>query len=82
MSLKRKFKYERVPLIDDEEVRRMKLKFGHHKKPLQHEENTSKRAKTSKVRASSLVRCISMCACFTHKQCGPMVSPLTQHGRE
>ncbi|XP_039658053.1 sterile alpha motif domain-containing protein 3-like [Perca fluviatilis] len=48
MSLKRKFKYERVPLIDDEEVRRMKLKFGHHKKPLQHEENTSKRAKTSK----------------------------------
>ncbi|XP_028452701.1 sterile alpha motif domain-containing protein 3 [Perca flavescens] len=48
MSLKRKFKYERLPLIDDEEVRRMKLKFGHHKKPLQHKENTSKRAKTSK----------------------------------
>lgn len=42
MSLKRKFKYERVPLVDDEEVRRMKLKFGHHIKPLQQEENTSK----------------------------------------
>ncbi|CAM4462611.1 unnamed protein product [Leuciscus chuanchicus] len=48
MSLKRKFKYERVPLVDDEEVRRMKQKFGHHTKPLQQEENTSKRAKASK----------------------------------
>lgn len=82
MSLKRKFKYERVPLVDDEEVRKMKQKFGHRRKPLQLEENTSKRAKASKVRASSLVCCVSMCACFTHKQCDPMVSPLTRNGIE
>ncbi|XP_046692711.1 uncharacterized protein LOC124377327 [Silurus meridionalis] len=32
MSLKRKFKFERTPLADVEEVKRLKQKFGHSKK--------------------------------------------------
>lgn len=31
MSLKRKFKAERAPLVSDKEVRRLKEKFGHKK---------------------------------------------------
>ncbi|KAF4118665.1 hypothetical protein G5714_000716 [Onychostoma macrolepis] len=42
VSLKRKFKFERTPLADIEEVKRFKQKFGHSKKSLQPEENSCK----------------------------------------
>lgn len=35
MSLKRKFKTERAPLVHIDEVRRIKEKFGHRKKSKQ-----------------------------------------------
>ncbi|XP_053352949.1 sterile alpha motif domain-containing protein 3-like [Clarias gariepinus] len=41
MSLKRKFKFERAPLADIEEVKKLKQKFGHSKKSLQPEESSS-----------------------------------------
>ncbi|XP_066498799.1 sterile alpha motif domain-containing protein 3-like isoform X1 [Hoplias malabaricus] len=43
MSLKRKFKFERVPLVDDEEVKIIKQRFGHSKKPHQPEASNCKR---------------------------------------
>nr|XP_023656905.1 sterile alpha motif domain-containing protein 3-like [Paramormyrops kingsleyae] len=49
VSLRRKFKYERKPLIDVEELQRMKRKFGHAKKFQQHEENACKRRKKSEI---------------------------------
>ncbi|XP_051521848.1 uncharacterized protein LOC127422396 [Myxocyprinus asiaticus] len=42
MCLKCKFKFERTPLADVEEVKRLKRKFGHSKKSLQHEKSTCK----------------------------------------
>ncbi|XP_042575369.1 sterile alpha motif domain-containing protein 3-like isoform X6 [Cyprinus carpio] len=42
MSLKRKFKFERTPLAEVEEVKRLKQKFGHSKKSLQPEESSCK----------------------------------------
>ncbi len=51
MSLKRKFKFERTPLADIEEVKRFKQKFGHSKKSLQLEENSCKQITKPLVRA-------------------------------
>ncbi|XP_048057958.1 uncharacterized protein LOC125275228 isoform X2 [Megalobrama amblycephala] len=45
MSLKRKFKFERTPLADVEEVKRLKQKFGHSKKSQEPEKSTCKQMK-------------------------------------
>lgn len=51
MSLKRKFKFERTPLAEVEEVKRLKQKFGHSKKSLQPEESSCKEITRPLVRA-------------------------------
>lgn len=57
MSLRRKFKMERAPLVDDVEVRRVKEKFGkkRSKQPGEMLPTTSHR-KISKVSGSPLDR--------------------------
>ncbi|KAF7694781.1 hypothetical protein HF521_006504 [Silurus meridionalis] len=45
MSLKRKFKFERTPLADVEEVKKLKQKFGHSKKSQKPEKSTCKQMK-------------------------------------
>lgn len=55
MSLRRKFKWERAPLVDNSEVRGSKEKFGHQKKSKELVETarTSQR-KVSKVSDAQL----------------------------
>ncbi len=54
MSLRRKFKWERAPLVDNSEVRGSKEKFGHKKaKQLVETARTSQR-KVSKVSDAQL----------------------------
>lgn len=49
MSLRRKFKSERAPLVDDDEVRRSKEKFGHNKSKHLVEATRTSQRRVSKV---------------------------------
>ncbi|KAK2907325.1 hypothetical protein Q8A67_006310 [Cirrhinus molitorella] len=47
MSLKRKFKTERSPLVDEEEVKKIKIKYGHNVKSTGEKEASCQRASRS-----------------------------------